>query len=299
MRITQNTINRNMQHAINQNLKQLSDLNTQLSTGRRVNKVSDDVPAARQIMSMDRENSRIDAYLGNLETADGVLSVANSSLQKASETISRIKELAVQSATGTFSPENREAMAEGVDGLLQTLISLANQKHDEAYIFSGESTRVPPFEVTTDADGLVSAVNYVGQMVSTGVSIAPGVSAEVNFVGREMWQREEDLFETTIALRDAMRESDLDEINRLIGNLEAAHSGIRRSLGRLGEQQAQLPLLRSATESVRDMNAQIVSDRRDADMAELTTRYQSQLALLQVVMQVAAGSLKPSIVNFL
>jgi len=299
MRVTQNMIDRNLQHAINRNLSRLSDLNTQLSTGQKVNKVSDDVPAARQIMSLTRDNSRIDIYLRNLEAVDGVLSIANGALEKASETVSRIKELAIQSATGTFTRENREAMAEGVDGLLRTLVSMANQEHNDAYIFSGESARVVPFEVTTDAAGDISEVEYVGEMVSTEVEIAPGVTVEVNLVGKEVWQGEEDLFETAIALRDAMRANDLDEINNLIDNLEDSHSGIRRALGRMGERQAQLPLLRSATESVKDMNTQIISDRQDTDMAEATMQYKSQLALLQTVLQVAAGSVKPSIMNFL
>lgn len=299
MRVTQNMIDRNLQYAINRNLSQLSDLNTQLSTGQRVNKVSDDVPAARQIMNLTRDNAQIDIYLRNLEAVDGVLSVANSSLQKASETITRIKELAVQSATGTYTEQNRRDMAEGVDGLLRTLVSMANEEHNDAYIFSGESATRAPFEVTTDAAGDISEVDYVGEMVSTQVEIAPGVSTEVNIVGREVWQGEEDLFQTAIALRDAMRNNDLDEINRLIDHLETSHSGIRRALGRMGERQAQLPLLRSATESVKDMNTQLISDRQDADMAEATMQYKSQLSLLQTVMQVAAGSVKPSIVNFL
>jgi flagellar hook-associated protein 3 FlgL len=299
MRVTQNMIDRDLMYSLSYNMDRLRRLNEQLSTGKKVNTVSDDVPGARQVMFLKRENAKTDVFLRNLSAVDGVFSVATSTLEHTSETISRIKELAIQAATETYTDENRKTMAAGVDGMLRTLVSLANVQHNDAYVFSGESVQTAPFELALDADGQITAVDYVGEMISTDVSVASGVTEEVNLVGKEIFQGEGDLFETAIALRDAMRNGDIPEITRLIGELEVCHRGIRRSLGELGERQAQLAMLRTATQKLRDLNTQVISDRQDADLSQVSIEYNSHLALLQIVMKVAAESAKPSIANFL
>ncbi len=299
MRVTQNMLDRNLIFSISHNLERLSKLNQQLSTGKRLNSVSDDVPAARQVMYLERENAKIDACLQNLGMVESMLSVSTSTLQNVSETISRVKELAIQSATGTYSPANRRAMAEGVNGLLETLISMASVEHNGAYVFSGQSTRTVPFEVTTNIDGDIDSVVYVGAMVSTEVVVAPGVTAEANLVGKGIFQGEGDIFETLIELRDAMRADDMDEINRLIGSLETCHGDIRQSLGQLGERHSQLQLLRTVTQNLQHFNEQVISDRQDADISQLSIEYNSHMALLQVVMKLAASSGNLSIANFL
>ncbi len=299
MRVTQNMLDRNLIFSISYNMERLSKLNEQLSTGKRLNTVSDDVPAARQVMFLQRENAKIDACLQNLNMVESMLAVSTSTLQSVSETVSRVKELAIQAATGTYTPANRRAMAEGVNGLLESLVSMANVEQNGAYVFSGQSTRTAPFEVTRNIDGDIDSVVYVGEMVSTEAVVAPGVTAEANLVGKDIFQRQGDLFETLIELRDAMRADDMDEINRLIGSLETSHEDIRQSLGQLGERHAQLQLLRTVTENLRGFNEQVISDRQDADISRLSIEYNSHIALLQIVMKLAASSANLSIANFL
>ncbi|MFO8008939.1 MAG: flagellar hook-associated protein FlgL [Candidatus Brocadiia bacterium] len=299
MRVTQNMINRQLIFSIQRNMDVLDGLNRQLSTGRRVNTVSDDVPDARQIMFLERENGKIDAYLRNISSVDGILSVATSTLEDVSQTITRVKELAVQAATGTYTPNNRLAMSEGVEGLLNTLLGMANVQHNGASVFAGEAAQTTAYEATTDAEGYVTAVSYEGEAISTQVPVGPGMSSEANFVGRRIFQGSADLWETLIALRDAMRANDIEGIQGLIEDLETCHSDVRRSVGQLGERQAQLQLLLGNIERMQDLNLQIISERQDADMAEVGTQYNSQMTLLQMVMNVAARSVKPSILDYL
>ena len=96
-----------------------------------------------------------------------------------------------------------------------------------------------------------------------------------------------------------MRANDIDEISRLIGELETSHTDIRRSLGRLGERQAQLQVTRTSLGRLSDLNAQAITDRLDADVSELAVQYNSMMALMQMVVKVAAEGAVPSIIDFL
>jgi flagellar hook-associated protein 3 FlgL len=292
-------LDRNLLFSMARNLEELAKLNEQLSTGQRVNTVSDDVLAAGEAMRLQRENEQLAAYLENTGAVDGMLSVATSTLQKVSETLTRVKELAIQAGTETYTATEREIMAEGVDQLLETLISLANVENKGAYLFSGESVHTAPYVATTDVNGEVQSVAYQGEVINTEVPVGPGTSSDLNLVGQRIFQDDGDLFETVIAVRDALRADDTDEINRLIGELEVSHTDTRRSLGRLGERQARLDVMASSLEQFSELNAGIVSERLDADVAELSVKYNSMLALLQTVMKVAAQGSMPSVADFL
>jgi len=299
VRVTQNMLDRNMLFAMARNLEQLVKLNQQLGTGQRVNTVSDDVVAAGQAMRLQRENEQIAVYLGNMDSVDNMLSFATSTLGRASETIVRVKELAIQAATDTYTHTERQIMAEGVDQLLQTLLSLANVQNKGAYLFAGEAIHTAPFAATTDVTGTVLSVAYQGEVATTEVMVGPATTSQMNLVGQQVFQDDGDLFATVIGLRDAMRADDIDEISRLIGELETSHTDIRRSLGRLGERQAQLQVTRTSLGRLSDLNAQAITDRLDADVSELAVQYNSMMALMQMVVKVAAEGAVPSIIDFL
>jgi flagellar hook-associated protein 3 FlgL len=299
MRVTQNILDRNVLYSLQENLERLGKLNEQLSTGQRINTMSDDVPGANQVLRLQRENQRMSVYLKNVDTVDRMLSFATSTLQTVSETVTQIKQLAVQAATETYTSEQRSVMAESVDAMLSTLVSMANVSNQGTYVFGGEGMDAAPYAVTTDASGSITAVTYRGQALNTQVVIGPDVHVDVNLVGADVFQRTGDLFETVIGLRDAMRADDRDEINRQIGELDTSHTDVSQALGRLGARQSQLQVSRNSLERLSALNLQTISDRQDADISEVAVRYNSLMALLEMVMKVAAESVQPSIVSFL
>lgn len=298
MRVTQNMLDRCVIFSMEQNLERLAKLTEQLSTGRKVNTASDDVAATGRILQLQGENGRLSTYLDNITSAENTLNTATDALQQASEIITSIKELGIQAATGTYSDADRAAMAEGVDGLLRSLITLVNTKANGAYLFSGEATDTSSYALTTDASGNVLAVTYQGAVVSTEVSLGASTNLEVNLVGKTMFEGEGDLFETVIRLRDAIRDNDLDEINSVRGDLDTCHDDVRLSLGRLGERLDQMDALRTVFERFKERNDQLISDNQDADIGEVTVEYNSQMALLLMTMKVAAQLVKPSLLNF-
>ena len=299
MRITQSMIDRNLAFSLNDSYEQLSKLNTELSTGKKVNTVSDDVPAAEQIMQLQRENSQLTAYTQNLGTVNTTMSMATSSLTAISNDLSQAKELAVQAATGTYNGTDRQAMAAGVDGVLSSLLEQANVQNDGAYIFSGQATSTAPYAATTDANGQIQSVTYNGAATNTEVAVGPRTQASANYVGSGVFQKNSDLFSTIIALRDAINNNDITQVNNLIGQLDTSSADVLSSLGMMGARQSQLQVLSTATQSFQQLNSQAISDKQDADVATVAVQYNSQMALLQMVLKETAEAIQPTLANFL
>jgi len=299
MRVTQSMLNRNVTYWISRNLEELARANEQLSTGQRLNTISDDVLASGRVLRLERENEAIQSYVRNLDLADTMLSFATTSLEQTSETIARVKELAIQAATETYNDSNLQTIAAGVDASLVTLVALGNIEYQGTYAFSGEAVHTASFATTKDAAGEIQSVAYEGAMLTTQVNVGPRAVTEVNVVGQEIFQGDGDLFQTVIDLREGIRAGDQDEINRLIGELDVSHTDIRQALGTLGERQDQLQVLANASEAFLQRNDEVIANLRDADVAELAVQYNSLMASLEVVMKVAAETVKPSIFDFL
>jgi flagellar hook-associated protein 3 FlgL len=278
--------------------ERLNDLNVQLSSGMKVNTVSDDVVAANSILALTRENEQYDVYMRNLSTAESTVNVAANCLETVSEVIAGLKQLAVQAASETYSASDLQAMAVSMDGMIGTLVTAVNAKGEAGYVFSGEAADRKPYDVTRGSDGQITEVTYNGEMIDTSVRVGPGTTAKVNLVGEEFINSGGDFFGTVIALRDAINASDQAEIELLIGELDERHTEILHGLGRLGERMSEYDVLRNATTTFRGFNTELISERQDADIGELSVQFNSQMALLEMVMKVAGSSLMPSLVDY-
>jgi len=299
MRVTQCMLDRNVLFSIAKNMDYLEDLNRQLSTGMKVNTISDDVPAAAQILELQRENAKIESGLRNLETANAMLSTATSAFQSASASMASAKQLAVQGATGTYTDVDRKAMAQEVDQILETILGLTNCRANGEYVFSGEAFDAAPFQTTRGIDGRITAVDYVGAVVSTEALIAPSRTTEMNLVGKMLWTDQGDVFQGLIDLRDALETNNVAGIQAAIPELETAHDDIRTAAGLLGARQNELQMLRNTLTRFSEINTAAISERQDADIPEISVEYSRQMTVLQAVMKLAANVFPPSLANYI
>ena len=95
-----------------QNLNsQINNTQEQVSTGKRVNKPSDDPVAAARILKLDQEVQRIDTYNRNATLATNRLELEESTLDSATDILQRVRELTVQAGSGTLSNNDRASLA--------------------------------------------------------------------------------------------------------------------------------------------------------------------------------------------
>ena len=126
----------------------LSKSQMQLTTGKELLKPSD---APEQSVNINRLKSAIDrqkSYLVTINTVQDKLKQQETAVDKASDVITRLKELTVQAANDTYSPQDRKLIDIEVRELRDQLLSLANtQDVNGNYIFSGARTAKAAFGV--------------------------------------------------------------------------------------------------------------------------------------------------------
>lgn len=106
-----------------------SDLQTQIATGKKVIKASDDPAAAQQIAELNRKDADAEVYGTNLTTADSLLTQADSVLGQINIQLQRAVELTTQAATGTQTDATRKVIGTELSSIIDTIIGLANTKN--------------------------------------------------------------------------------------------------------------------------------------------------------------------------
>ena len=133
---------------------------TQLSTGQRIAAPSDDAPAMQRVLNLRTEKKQNQQFYRNATDGLERSKVTFSTFEQLKDLLVRSSELAAN-LSGASSDQEYKAKAAEIDQLIQQGVNLGNTKLRGSYLFSGESTEVPPF-TTNLTDGKISSVGYQG-----------------------------------------------------------------------------------------------------------------------------------------
>ena len=111
-----------------------------LSSGYRINRAADDAAGLtisekmrKQIRGLDQASTNAEDGVSAVQTAEGALTEVHSMLQ-------RMNELAVQASNGTMSADDRQAVQDEIDKLVDEVDRVAETtKFNETYLYKGGS----------------------------------------------------------------------------------------------------------------------------------------------------------------
>jgi|GEM_PF-1785896 len=194
-----------------------------LNTGKEVNRGSDDAAAARRIMLLENSSARREQYIENIDDGKARIGYAESQLMAAEDILTQLRTVAIEGSNSATTDVDREALAVKVDNLLHELVSIANARHEEQYIFGGYNTQSAPYEIITDpATGETIQVRDL-EGLNNGVDLGANMDGEIyrktsdgedvkiNVNGTDVFQTGDpdetgDVFKVIIDLRDALRD---------------------------------------------------------------------------------------------
>jgi len=186
------TINR-----LQQRQAQLADTQDQLSSGKRVRRISDDPAAAALAEREQARMKRIQADQRALEASRRSLELAESTLGTITDLYQRAKELIVQGGNGALNDSDRRTIAQELDGIREQILELSNTKDTLGKpLFMGlgvvNSLGRPFVEdlisaatTTYGSDGRLVKEEFLrGQTAATGTALPAQVDGYEIFSGR-------------------------------------------------------------------------------------------------------------------
>jgi flagellar hook-associated protein 3 FlgL len=146
MRIAQRTIYGNMLNHMQFTLGAYMESNMQGASQKKVNRPSDDPAGTARIMNYRASLEMNKQHRYNADTAEGWLKLGDETLLQVSTVIERLKELAEQASTGTYTPENRLQISYEIRAQFEQLINLANTRFEDQHIFGGQKYDIPAYQ---------------------------------------------------------------------------------------------------------------------------------------------------------
>ena len=150
--------------SLNEHQTRMLDAQQQLSSGKRINRPSDDPTAAAEAERLRSREARLDAEKRSVGYARTMLSSADSALGEATELLQSAREVLIASGTGTASPKDRAAYAEQLKQLRAQLLTVANRGDGAGgYIFGGQGTTTVPIDASGTVFNAPAGTQTVGQ----------------------------------------------------------------------------------------------------------------------------------------
>ncbi len=215
MRVTNDLIHDRILDYIYFNKAAVFDLQSQLASGKRVQRPSDD-PASYDLISRLRDqDSTIKQFVKNDQRLGGKLLQSDTLLTQCLDLLKRASEVTVSAGDSSKTAQDRQAMAEEIDQILEEVVLKANSNPDESYLFSGLRSNTPPYAVARNADGRIATVAYSGSTETGQVEIGPQVYVPATLVGSDpssdqavFQSKGLDIFADLINLRDRLLRGD-------------------------------------------------------------------------------------------
>jgi flagellar hook-associated protein 3 FlgL len=160
----------------------LSSAQEQLTTGKRVNRASDDpAAAARAERALAAENRAV-AGQRAVDASKNAMTLTESALGDATELLQQVRETMLAAGNATYTDAERKGLADKIGELRKQLVAVANRADGAGtYLFGGQGSGQAPF---LDAAG---GVVYRGGSGETAVASTESLPITTN--GEQIWMQ--------------------------------------------------------------------------------------------------------------
>ncbi len=268
---------------LNQTSDALATTFNRLSSGLRITRPGDD-PAGNQVADALRADSKLAATaIQNANTALSLTSIADASLSNISGLLTRMAELAEQSANGVYSNDQRSALSNEFTALGSEIQRIAKvTEFNGLALLSGAGNVTIQLGIDGSANSRLELTAITGTLASLGLA-ASGSDALTNSIISS--SEAGSLSAARLAL-DAVSGA-LNSLNSTRGSLGAAESRLSTAINYLGSVREQFSAAESrirdadvAAEAAELVRLQVLQSAQTSILAQANQQVSTVLALL-------------------
>jgi flagellin len=255
---------------LSQTNARLSGNFSRLSSGLRINKAADDAAGLAVSESLRSQIKGLNQAVRNTNDGVSIIQTAEGALNEIQNNLSRLRELAVQSASGTLQDEEREYINTEATSLLEEIDRLANVTEFNGRVLLNGGTTTGTGTVSLDVQ--VGIFNTTNDRIRVTVSSARTEALAIDDIG----------LGTAGDALDALASIDsaIDTVSSIRVTLGATQNRLGSALANL---QTSIENLSSAESQIRDVDFA-------AETADLSRNQILQQAGISVLSQANSGS---------
>ncbi|MFC3886529.1 flagellar hook-associated protein FlgL [Bacillus songklensis] len=294
MRVTQGMLSGNMLRNLSQSYSRLGKYQDQLATGKKINRPSDDPVVAMKGMFYRTNLTEVEQFKRNFSEAYNWVENTDAALDKATEALQRIRELTVQASNGTYEESQRQAIGDEVAQLKEHLVTIANTKVGDKYIFNGTNTLTQPVQI--DSDGKITGTPTGQQEVT--IELAKGIYLPVNLRPDQVFNQ--DFFDKIEKLQGNLENGgSTTDIGQSLADIDENLKAILSSRSEIGARTNRLEMMEARIDEQEVIANRILSDNEDADIERVITDLKTQESVHRAALGVGSRIIQPTLMDFL
>jgi len=239
-----------------------------LSTGKRINSAKDDAAGLAIATSMTSQIKGMSQAIRNANDGIALAQTADGALEEVTNMLQRIRELAVQSASGTYSDDDRTNMQTEVTELgAQIDDIIANTKFNDVALFGSSDVTISIQTGSTSTDKVDLTITGLDVSAASGSDISTSGGADTAMGDVDDALKAVATTRASLGAGQSRLESVVNNLTTNVTNLTDARSRIEDA--------------DFSAETANLAKAQILSQASTAMLAQANQSQQSVLKLLQ------------------
>lgn len=301
MRITNNMLVGNMINYIGNNLTRMDKYQKQLATGKKIDVPSDDPVVAARALKLRTDLSEVQQYSRNVQDAQSWMEITESTIGQLGDIMQRARELAVEGANGTMTPEDLEKTKSEIQQLKNQVVNLSNTTYAGRYVFSGFKTDL---KLMNDDGTYAIDVNNANNIK---YEIGIGDNINVNVPGGELFEGGNNITAGTTGQLITTFDNFITALNSgvpanvegTIGSFDTEINNLLRVRADVGARTNRIELTSNRLDSDNLNFTNLMSTNEDVDMAETIMNLKNEENVYRASLAGGARIIQPSLVDFL
>lgn len=295
LRVTQSMMQTQLLRNLNANVRRMSERENILSTGRKINKPSDDPVGITYALRYRGELSMNEQYQKNIDAAKSAVEHTDTILSQINDVILRAKELATRGLNGTNPQSALDAISEEIGKLYEQTVTFGNEQLNGKYIFNGQLTDKPPYTI----DG---APGESTDTEKRSYQFAADVTIPINVTGNEVFgsgTEADNLFRVLKELQNAFASGNQAAASNWMDQLNGRLEKFLQVRAEVGARANRIELMENRLGAL-NLNLESLSAKtEDADIAETIIKLKADENVYQASLSVGAKMIQPTLVDYL
>lgn len=327
MRVTNKMLSNSFLTDMNTNLQNMQKLQKQMTSGKEINKPSDDPAKVARAMQLTSDINTNKQYNQNISNTSNWLDTTDTALGQTGDVLQKVRELLVSAGNAAYGSSERQSIKDEINQRVDEITQILNTNYDGKYIFGGTNTTAKPVATVVAAGNnnigyntvpptdpsYATELNKINKKMN--VEISQGVTMEYNVTAGDILQFNNESgapCDLTKVLKDitdhldgnfngvpdaasstsALTGTDLQGITDTINNLLKVRSQV-------GAKQNRMENAKSKNEDENFNLTTILSKTEDIDITQKTMEYSTLQTVYMASLQTSARVIQPTLLDYL
>jgi flagellar hook-associated protein 3 FlgL len=284
----------------------LTQTDEELASGLSVNEASDAPQEVQDIFETRSALGQANQTVQNLTTIQGQVQTADSAVQSSIQLLNQAVSIGTQGASSGTAASTLNDLASQVQGLLGQLVSFANTEVGGVYVFSGDASGSPAYQLDSSSPTGVSQVTTSPQS-TLQIEGPSGVPFQVSMTAQALFDQQDssgnptanNAFAALTNLAQALQSGNATNITQAVNGVQTAVAFVNSQTGFYGTAENNVSSALSLAQKFQTQDQTQLSGLEDADAATLAVQASQDSTDLDAALSAEAHNPTTSLFDYL